>query len=228
MDTELKPSVHFKRSKSNGQSKSISEDEDDADSSEEMCLIKKSKSISQMKRENSPYYGSNRSVNSPVQNGDDEELDSFDIKSTNKSSQPSLFSQLTCPAFCRVPIGKLVRFYSKYSAYFSLVKQLLLLGYCVVCLILFSSYDNAADKWTQTVISNSSLSYLTCHSHLSHSTAFYRVKLYGPFITLEDLSKRQINSGKYVNVNIYAESSLHEPIAKTWQLVIKLPDEVHK
>jgi hypothetical protein len=255
MDTELKPSVSFlKKSKSRKSVDESSEEEDEGEDvdydNEDTYLIKKSKRLAKYKQNSSPYYGSSelnsladrqghRNVNTPVYDPtQDEEYETLGVSKITTQ----LSKLCSCPNLPKHPLfkapniflSKLSKFLQKYSTYFGTIKQLVLLAYFIVCFVLFSLNEDASDKWTQTVISNKSLTRFSCESHSSHASAYYRLKLNGPFISLEDLSRREINSGKYVNVNVYS-SRLAEStgsnvnndaiLAKTWQLVIKLPDD---
>lgn len=237
MDTELKSTVDFKRSKSKGSlpdQQLLDIDENNDDEAEDAFLIKKSNRFNDYKRNSSPFYGSNisegrssRNINTPVYNpSQDEDYEEFS-QSVNKKSN---FSSIACPKFFNkllFPITQISKFFKKYASYFSRLKQILLVAYCAICILIFGLYDNAEDKYTQTVISNKSETHLGCHGHSTHPSAFYRVKLNGPFVSLEDLSRHEINSGIYVNINFYSSEDLTKPIAKTWELVVKLPDNVN-
>lgn len=239
METELRPTVSFGRSKS--KNSLVQSDEDDNNNNtdnddEAVRLIKKSKSSSQLNVEDSSLYGTNRNINTPVfqddpNNTNPDDFESFESRSQSRASQTTtgVFSRLKLPQACVTPAHKLARVAHIISPYLGRIKQIALVAYCVVCMIVFGIYDTAEEKWTQTVISNASFTYLECHSHSStlHSS-FYRLKLNGPFIDLDNLSRREINSGKYVNVTAYARDNLNVPLAKSWNLIIKLPDESTK
>ncbi|CAF0901256.1 unnamed protein product, partial [Brachionus calyciflorus] len=115
-------------------------------------------------------------------------------------------------------------FFHKYSSHLSTAKTIILVIYSIVCIILFSLNGPVELKWTQTVISSSQINQFSCstHSH-GNSAKFLRLKLNGPFIEEEDLNKNEVNSGKYVRINLLKKTSL--ALVSNWSLILEIPEK---
>lgn len=241
MDTELKSTIRFGQTKSerseppdhvySNERRHGDDNEDEEDNAsisstadEDAYLLKKSRHT---KHQASPFYGSDRNVNSPVYENEDANYES--MFSEPRTKQLCL-RKISCPAAISkgLPTQHIIKLAKKCS-HLGKLKKFILVSYCAICVILYGLYETASEKYTQTVISNESLTYLSCHSqHSNDASAYYRLKLNGPFITLEDLRRHEINSGKYVNLNVYGSDDMKKRLAKTWQLVIQLPNDAEK
>jgi hypothetical protein len=222
------------------------------DESEGASLIRKKTQNKARKYRDSPYYGSgtgsfpgspflNRNINTPIDSN-------FDIQSLNSVNQNSgnIFKKILntlCEMWPKPNLKQtqetqtnkkannkpsfLTKFFDKYSDYFNALKTLILVIFCLGCIIIFSIYEDKEDNWTQTVVSNLTLNQFKCHSS-SHASKYFKFMLNGPFINENDISKTEINSGKYVTIDLYAKGAQNEQnssvFESSWKLLVKIPD----
>lgn len=167
---------------------------------------------------------------------DDEDFENFENRNAKTKSKSTLLSCYCCKYLSNnkfyVRFRWLLSAMSDLSHRYSLKNALLTL-YSVVCVVLFSLKPDEHTLWSQTTISNSSVTQLPFTEawrgeHGASGTGrFYKFKLDGPFITEEDLSRTKINSGKYVNINVYSVHNRTDVLA-SWTLVVNLPSPVNQ
>lgn len=220
------------------------------DESEGASLIRKKTPNKARKYRDSPYYGSgtgsypgspflNRNINTPIDNNFD--LQSLSSVNQNDGSIFKKFLNTLCEMRPKVNHEQdtqknttannkpffLSKFFDKYSDYFKALKTLVLVVFCLGCIIIFSIYEDKEDNWTQTVISNLTLNQFKCHSS-SQSSKYFKFMLNGPFINQNDISKTDINSGKYVLIDLYAKEAQNgqnsSVFESSWKLLVKIPD----
>lgn len=196
----------------------------DSDSDEHSFLIKQKKVPSYFRdshfldnepERNSPFH---RNVNTPVY----DELEILTPKQETKRLF-SFFKFETLPFKSKKSwscFSKLSNFFSNHSSHFETVKKISLICYTLFCIFLFSLYGSNELDWNQTVISNKTDNIFSCISNSDHDSKslvkFLKIKLDGPFLEEKDLSKTDINSGKYIEIELDSN--------QTWKLILKIPD----
>jgi len=189
----------------------------------------------------SPAPEINRNINTPIV---DAEFDSFSIttRDDNDEEEKSKFFSLlrqffnilcdTSPKKHIIPDETRPNSKSKYRAkikyFLQIFKTFVFLSYGLLCITLFSVFDEKEQIWTQTVISNQTLNRLKCSSNpdtASNLIEILRLKLNGPFST--DANEIKPNS-KYVSIEVYGKKvNTNESIFQSsWKLYIKSADSI--
>ncbi|RNA08244.1 hypothetical protein BpHYR1_030087 [Brachionus plicatilis] len=123
--------------------------------------------------------------------------------------------------------SKFLRKFHQLSPYLSKSISVVLVIYSLICIFIFSLNGSTELKWTQTVVSNSSVKQISClnsHQISNNQIKFLKFQINGPFIDESEFSKNDINSGKYVDIILFKKSDPNHSISN-WSLILKVPNK---
>lgn len=195
---------------------------DEEEFDETQPLIKKSKdqlTDDSLSKTKSPSL---RVINTPLY----DELDLFEEneKLSFVDKMLNFFEQTKTK---KIDDSKILKKFHQISSYLSKTITFILVIYALGCILIFSLNGSNELKWSQTVVSNSSVKQISCfdgHHVSNRKIRFLKFQINGPFIDENEFSKNEINSGKYVDINLFKKSELNKSIAN-WNLILKVPNK---
>ena len=187
-------------------------------------LFHKSKSYSQINRIDSDqgFNSSLKRINTPLPCDFEEDL-SVKSKKEHKIFRFKINFSSIIP---REHIVSLSNFWYKYSKYLIYLKHVILLTYCLGCVIILSlNNDSESSQFIQTVVSRSNQ--LSCLSHDRNSSKvsgkFYRFELNGPFVDVKDKNSFNDLSGSFIKIDVFQKNKTK--LLSSWTLLVANPYE---
>lgn len=229
---KIQSTIHF--DKSNEELKFSIESEQ-----ENVHLLKKTQSSSEF----SEYTSFNsrptsrceyhRNINTPIPGDNGDLNDTLDDDNNNNNNKNTNFKNKLANFKSCLPMkhfNYMAKFWAKYSCHLVYLKHLILLAYCITCVVLISkNKESQTDiSFSQTILLKENTNRLTCYNtdHDSDSPSsgrFYRLVVNGPFVDVNEKNSFNDLSESFIKIHAH---HLNESIISSWTLVVTNPNSI--